>query len=132
MFTSAADGSASSTFHGHTWAVSVREADGSDTVACSKCHPEVDTVDDLNLFIDLWRNNFEALDALAQQNVTAAQAALEGVDDDALKAKLDEARHNLQYAESDESDGFHNHLYLMSLLFDANNRAVEILDALKQ
>ena len=131
MFTSDVDDSTSSMFHGHTWAIAVQEKDGSDTVACSKCHAQVDTVDDLNLFISLWRDNYTALDGLAQQNVTAAAAALEGVDNDALKAKLDEAQHNLAYAESDESTGFHNHLYLMSLLYDANNNAVEILDALK-
>ena len=130
MFTSDVDDSASSTFHGHTWASVVHEEDGSDAVSCSKCHAQVDTADDLNLFVSLWRDNFLALDDLVQQNVTAAAAALEGIDDDLLQAKLDEAQHNLEYAEADESGGFHNHLYLMSLLNDANHNAVEILDAL--
>ncbi|NOZ78798.1 MAG: hypothetical protein GXP48_06425 [Acidobacteria bacterium] len=131
MYTSSVDGSTSNMLHGHSWAVAVHEPDGSDTISCTKCHSELDTIDDLNLIIDLWRDNFKALDAQAQKNVEAAATALEGVDNDTLKAKLDEARHNLTYAESDESNGFHNHLYLMSLLYDANNNATEILDALK-
>ena len=131
MYASDVDGSTSNMYHGHTWSIVVHESDGSDTISCSKCHSQIDTVDDLNLFIDLWRDNFHKIDALAQQNVAAAAKALQGVNNTSLQAKLDEAQHNLTYAESDESDGFHNHLYLMSLLYDANNQAVEILNALK-
>ncbi|MFQ5664973.1 MAG: hypothetical protein ACE5I7_00925 [Candidatus Binatia bacterium] len=47
-----------------------------------------------------------------------------------LQAKLAEAQFNLNYADSDESGGFHNHNYLMSLLNDANAKAQEILAAL--
>jgi len=48
-----------------------------------------------------------------------------------LQAELKEARHNLEHAESDESEsGIHNRKYLMSLLNDANEKALEILTAL--
>ena len=47
-----------------------------------------------------------------------------------LQAKLDEAQHNLGYAESDESGSFHNYNYLMTLLTDANDRALEVLSGL--
>ena len=55
---------------------------------------------------------------------------MQGVQDPALQSKLEEAQHNLTYAESDESGGYHNHNYLMSLLEDANNKALEILATL--
>ena len=52
------------------------------------------------------------------------------IDNMDLQAKLDEAQHNLGYAESDESGGFHNYNYLMTLLTDANDRALEVLSGL--
>ena len=58
-------------------------------------------------------------------------AALAGVSDAVLQADRKEAQFNLALAESDESGGVHNHNYLMALLNDANDKALEILSALE-
>jgi formate-dependent nitrite reductase cytochrome c552 subunit len=76
-----------------------------------------------------WKSEFQALEATARKNVAAAAQAMNGTKDEALQAKLKEAQHNLEYAASDESGGFHNHKYLMALLTDANSKAQEILSA---
>jgi len=131
MFVSDEDGSNSAMFHGHTWATTVDEADGEKTISCTPCHTDEDP-EKLLAIVPEWQSDFEDLDATAQESVTAAVAAMEGVEDEALLSKLEEAQHNLEYAESDESGGFHNHKYVMSLLNDANDRATEILDALQQ
>jgi len=129
MFVSNVDGSKSAMFHGHTFAITVQEADGKSTTSCTSCHSDMDTAA-TNKAIDGFKSSFQTLDATAQKNVTAAADAMKGVEDKALQSKLDEAQHNLEYAESDESGGFHNHNYLRSLLNDANNKALEILSAL--
>ncbi|MFV1959567.1 MAG: hypothetical protein ACC662_09175, partial [Planctomycetota bacterium] len=54
-------------------------------------------------------------------------AHVEGSSDADLLARLEEARHNLAFAEGDESGGFHNHGYLMDLLNGANDQALYIL-----
>ncbi|MGZ6368087.1 MAG: hypothetical protein ACXWPS_19265, partial [Ktedonobacteraceae bacterium] len=62
--------------------------------------------------------------------VEKAVKAMDGVTKPELQDKLKEAQFNLTYAESDESSGFHNHTYLMTLLNDASQRAQEVLTAL--
>ncbi len=131
MFVSDEDGSNSSMYHGHSWAITVQEADGKSTVSCTQCHAEIDTAEKADDIIKNWQSEFEDLDATAQKNVAAATDAMQGVQDEALQSKLEEAQHNLTYAESDESGGYHNHNYLMSLLEDANNKALEILATLQ-
>jgi len=131
MFVSDVDGSNSAMFHGHTWEITVEEADGKTTTSCTHCHADKDTAK-ANTIINKWKADFESLDATAQKNVAAAEKAMKGVQDKALQSKLEEAQHNLTYAESDESGGFHNHKYLMSLLKDANDKALEILAAAKK
>ena len=130
MFVSDVDGSNSSMFHGHTFAVTVQEADGGSTTSCTHCHDTFDTATS-NTIIDGWKSDFAALDATAQTNVAGANAALAGVSDAVLQADLEEAQFNLAFAESDESGGVHNHNYLMALLNDANDKALEILSALE-
>ncbi|MFQ5739275.1 MAG: hypothetical protein ACE5JX_09685 [Acidobacteriota bacterium] len=117
-------------FHGHTWAITVPEADGTDTVSCTQCHSTIDTKESAYSVIDQWQSVFQIVDGCAGEKVAAAVSAMEDVDDPSLQAKLDEAQHNLNYAESDESGGFHNHYYSMVLLVDAYNKAEEILTAL--
>ena len=129
MFVSSVDGSNSSMFHGHSWAITVQEADGQSTTSCTHCHADLDTAKS-NETINKWKAEFQTLDSTAQENVAKAAEAMKGVQDKALQAKLAEAQHNLTYAESDESGGFHNHKYLMALLKDANGKALEILSAL--
>jgi len=69
---------------------------------------------------------FQALDATAQANVARAAAVLQNSEDTNWLATLAEAQHNLTYAESDESGGFHNFSYLMALLDNANSNALSI------
>ncbi|HHQ48598.1 MAG TPA: hypothetical protein ENK19_06905 [Acidobacteria bacterium] len=130
MYADDVDGSNSSMYHGHSWAITVKNPDGSETVSCTHCHSSIVTDDDYKIVLDLWRQNFQVVDSVTKQNVAAAEAALEGIDNPDLEAKLAAAQHNLDFAESDESGGFHNHLYLMSLLFKADSDATEILTEL--
>ncbi|NOZ14224.1 MAG: ammonia-forming cytochrome c nitrite reductase subunit c552, partial [Acidobacteria bacterium] len=132
MYASETDDSISGMFHGHTWDVSVQEEDGTSSVSCSQCHDNISTKTQLEAAISTWRTEFQALDETAGANVSAAATAMEGVSDASLQAKLEEAQHNLNFADSDESTGFHNHKYLMALLNDANSRALEILAALNK
>ncbi|MBU6401086.1 MAG: ammonia-forming cytochrome c nitrite reductase subunit c552 [Verrucomicrobia bacterium] len=125
MHRSDVDGSNSSMAEGHSWAVALPEADGSLTVSCLKCHTDAQPQDALAV-ITGWQADFQALDATVTANVARAAQVLQGVQDPALQAALAEARHNLAYAESDESGGFHNHTYLMALLQDANAKALSI------
>ena len=59
-----------------------------------------------------------------EETVLAAPAPAQ---DSSRQAMLKEAQDNMTFAESDESGGFHNHKYLMSLLQDSNQKALEIL-----
>jgi formate-dependent nitrite reductase cytochrome c552 subunit len=112
--------------HGHSFKVIVAEEDGGETNSCSPCHAGMQgTV--AQKVITSFQSSFAALDEIASANVEAAAAAMEGVTDPDLLALLEEAQHNLEYAGSDESGGFHNHRYLMALLTDANERALELL-----
>ena len=129
MFASDVDGSNSAMFHGHTFAIAVEEADGKNTSSCTHCHATIDTAA-ANTTIATDKSSFESLDVTAQENIAAATKAMKCVQDKTLQDKLEEAQHNLEYAESDNSGGFHNHKYLMALLKDANDKALEILSAL--
>lgn len=129
MFASDVDDSNSSMFHGHTFAITVEEADGITTTSCTHCHATIDTAT-ANAIIGVWQSSFQALSVTVEENVAKATEAMAGVADEALQAKLEEAQHNLEYAESDESGGVHNRKYLMALLNDGNERALEILSAL--
>ncbi len=129
MYVSGVDGSNSAALGGHTWAIDVKEADGTTTTSCVKCHSDWTTASS-DATIAKMKAEFAALDAKVQPLVEKAAKAMEGVNDAALADKLKEAQFNLGYAESDESGGFHNHTYLMALLTDAQTRAQEILTAL--
>jgi hypothetical protein len=129
MYVSDVDGSNSAMFHGHTFAITVQEAYGKSTTSCTRCHATIDTAT-ADAVIEVWKSSFAAFDAVVSENVAKATEAMKGIQDETLQAKLDEARHNLEYAESDESGGFHNRKYLMALLNDANEKALEILTAL--
>jgi len=129
MYTSDLSGSNSALFHGHTFTITVAEQNGKNSTSCTTCHADMDAAK-ANKIIDDEKASYTALDAVSQKDVAAATEAMKGVNSTALQAKLDEARHNLGYAESDESGGFHNNPYLMSLLKDADNRALEVLSSL--
>ena len=130
MYVADVEDSRSLMIHGHSWDVFVQEDAGPDIVSCgqSSCHPSFSPAA-AEAIIDGYQTDFATLDATATANVEAATEALSGSIDPDLLAKLEQAQHNLEYAEMDESGGFHNHAYLMALLNDANDRALEILAA---
>lgn len=125
MYTSGVDPSNSKSYHGHTWAITVTEPDGSTTTSCTVCHTNLDTTA-ANASIASAKAAFQTLDATVGENVARAAAALQNSTNTAWRAALQEAQHNLTYAESDESGGFHNHGYLMALLNDANAKALSL------
>ncbi len=126
MFVSNVDGSNSAMFRGHSWHIFVKEADDRYTTSCMQCHASMNKIE-AKTIIDKWRSSFLDLEAVAQRNVTTAMQAMKGVKNKTLRKALKEAQYNLQYAECDESGGFHNHKYLMALLNDANSKALMIL-----
>lgn len=126
MFVSNVDGSNSAMFRGHSWHIFVKETDGKYTTSCMQCHASMNRVEAKKI-IDKWKLSFSDLEAVAQKNVIAATQAMKVVKNKSLRKALEEAQYNLQYAECDESRGFHNHKYLMALLNDANNKALMIL-----
>lgn len=130
MYRSDIDGSNSKMFAGHTWAITVSEADGTNTCSCTACHA---TMDDrqAGLMIDAWRLQFETNAAAADASVARATTAMVGNQNPGFLAMLDEAQKNLSYAESDEGSGVHNNPYLLALLNDAKSKALSlpILDA---
>ena len=129
MYASDVDGSNSAMFGGHTWAIDVKESDGQTTSSCTHCHSDWD-VKKSDATVNQMKEEFQALDTKVQTTVETATQAMEGVTTPELQDKLKEAQFNLSYAESDESGGFHNHTYLMTLLNDASQKAQEILTAL--
>jgi hypothetical protein len=131
MYVSGVDGSNSTMLGGHSWAISVKEANGQATTSCTKCHSDWTTAKSETTIKQL-KAEFVTQDAKAQTIVDKAAKAMEGVSNPDLEAKLKEAQFNLTYAESDESGGFHNHTYLMALINDAVQQAQAILTALKK
>ncbi len=129
MYVSGVDGSNSVMLGGHTWAITVKEANGETTTSCTHCHSGQDTAKSEAIIKQL-QSDFQALDTKVQETVGNATKAMVGNTKADLLNKLQEAQFNLTYAESDESGGFHNHTYLMTLLNDAQQRAQEILTAL--
>ncbi len=129
MYNSKVDGSNSTMLQGHTWAITVKEANGGTTTSCTHCHADWDTAKS-TANINKLKSEFQAQDAKAQAIVDKATKAMANVTTTDLQDKLKEAQFNLSYAESDESGGFHNHTYLMALLNDAIQRSQEILTSL--
>ncbi len=129
MYVSGVDGSNSTMLGGHTWAITVKEANGQSTTSCTHCHSDWNTQKS-EATIKKLKADFQALDAKTQTIVEQAAKAMQGATNADLDAKLKEAQFNLSYAESDESGGFHNNTYLIALLNDAQQRAKDILTAL--
>lgn len=125
MYTSSLDGTSSKSYHGHSWAITIQEAGGQSISSCTACHPTMDP-QAANTSITNWKSEFQALDVTVQANVARAAVLLQGSQDSNRLAALAEAQHNLSYAESDESGGFHNHYYLMALLNDANSKVLSL------
>jgi hypothetical protein len=119
MYNTGIDGSTSAMYKGHTWKVFVKESDGSTDASCTKCHSTM-TADSAMALVAKWKNNFQALDSVAEAKVTTAANLLKTNADSTNYA---EAQYNMTYAESDESGGIHNHLYSVALLNDAISKA---------
>ncbi len=123
------DGSNSSMYGGHTWSIFVKEEDRSESASCTSCHSAMDAAA-AEAQIDSWIEEFAALDSVAQQKVAAADEKMVGNSDPTDLQYIGEAHHNLEFAESDESGGFHNHKYSMALLNDAIEKA-DIITGIK-
>ena len=78
------------------------------------------TADSSMALVAKWKNDFQALDSVAEAKVTNAANHLKTNQDTNYFA---EAQFNMTYAESDESGGVHNHLYSIALLNDAISKA---------
>ncbi len=126
MYVSTIDGANSSMFGGHSWSNFIEEEDGSITSSCTSCHSDIGATAAQNL-VNTWKTEFADLDSLAQIKVTMADNFLAGSSDSLNLQLLEEAKFNLGYAESDESGGAHNHLYVQSLLNDAIEKSNVIL-----
>jgi hypothetical protein len=133
MHSSETYGSNSKMAAGHSWSVSVDEPGGGVTVSCLNCH-DTATPELAYMVINGWRSEYQTFEATVVSNVTAVAAAVNAWKNAAAASALAEAQYNLTYAQSDESGGFHNHPYLMSLLRAANEKALSIrlLNAAKQ
>ncbi len=118
-------------YGGHTWNVFIEEPDGSTTASCTNCHLSIGA-NLARIIVENWQAEFSGQDSIAQLKVAAADSFLSGSSDTLLLQYLDEAQHNLEYAESDESGGVHNHIYVMALLNDAVAKSDLILTGIAE
>lgn len=131
MHTGNVDGTNSLMYKGHSWSIFVREPDSTLTAACTSCHAGMNA-DSAKVQIGLWRTEFASLDSAAQLKVASADSFMQGKTDSVKQACLAEAKSNLTFAESDESRGFHNHLYSLALLNDAIAKSTEVITGVKE
>ncbi|MFI5252228.1 MAG: T9SS type A sorting domain-containing protein [Bacteroidota bacterium] len=131
MHKGAADGTNSLMYKGHRWSVYIDEPDGSTSNSCVSCHAGM-TTDSAMAVVANWQSEFATLDSIAQVKVTLADTFMVGVNDSVKSAYLAEAHHNLKFAESDESGGFHNHAYSISLLNDAISKSTSVITGIKE
>jgi hypothetical protein len=131
MHKSDIDGTNSLMFGGHSWSVFIREPDGSTTASCTSCHTEMNA-DSAISRVARWKAEFASLDSIAQTNVAAADSFMQGNTDSLKLSYLAEAKHNLSFAESDESGGFHNHQYSLALLNDAIAKSAAIVTGIRE
>lgn len=122
MHSSDVEGSSSLTYKGHSWSVFITETDGKVDAACTRCHAQLTAVSALAK-VKTWQDEYEQLYAVARQKVCIADSVMQGESDTLKLRYLDEATHNLALAGIDESGGFHNHLFVVSLLNDAIKKA---------
>ena len=116
------DGSNSSMYGGHSWNVFVTEEGNNKSASCTSCHVNMNATA-AEEQIDTWIAEFVSLDSIAQLKVEAADEKMVGSTNPTDLQYLEEAHHNLDFAESDESGGFHNHNYSIALLNDVIEKA---------
>ncbi len=115
-------------YRGHALGIFVTEEDGSRTASCTTCHEAMDATTAENKIQSLQAETKMQLEA-AEQVFQKADSVMQGNDDPALVAKLQEAAANLFLVQSDESGGFHNQHFQMALLRDVIEKANDILSA---
>lgn len=120
------DGTNSKMSKGHNWSTIIEEPDGSLFASCTKCHSTMSAAS-ASAQINKWQAEFFTLDSTAQILVTKADSIACVRNDTSKIHSVDAAKHNLAMAETDESGGFHNHLYSVALLQDAIKRAASIV-----
>ena len=125
------DGTNSLMYSGHRWQVFIQEPDMSISASCTSCHTSMNA-DSAKVVVDRWKTDYATQDSIAQSKVAAADSFMQQHTDTLKLRYLDEAKHNLAYAESDESNGFHNHKYLMALLDDAITKAEFIVTGVQE
>ncbi|MFA3782120.1 multiheme c-type cytochrome, partial [Melioribacteraceae bacterium 4301-Me] len=130
MYNSGVDGSNSNMFKGHSWSIFVKEDDGTYTTSCTRCHSNF-SADSAMAFITKWKTEFQKLDSTANDKITQAQNILANSSDSVKIKLLNEAIFNVTYAESDESGGFHNHLYTQLLLTSSIDKVNDIITGVK-
>jgi hypothetical protein len=116
------DGTNSLMYKGHRWTPIVKEPDGSSFASCTKCHASM-TADLARAQIDVWKAEYATLDSVANALLAKADSVATTQHDSAKIRLVAAAQHNLNMAETDESGGFHNHLYSVALLKDVAARA---------
>ncbi len=131
MYAADVEGSNSSMFGGHSSSVFVDEDGGNMIASCTACHETIDANKAINI-VEFWQNEFAEQDSIAAMKVAQADSILSGSTDSLKLRYLEEAIHNLEFAESDESGGVHNHNYSMSLLDDAIAKSDYIITGLEQ
>jgi len=130
MYSADIDGSNSTMFGGHSWAIFVQEDGGNVISSCTNCHSTM-TAEIAKDSINSWLDQFASLDSVANEKIILAQNKLVGSTDSTQLAKLKEAEFNLTYAESDESGGAHNHFYTQALLNNAINNSNQIITGIE-
>ena len=131
MVQSDVDGTNSVMYKGHSWSPFVREPDGTLTASCTSCHPDM-LPEGARALVDVWKGQFRALDSIAQVRLAVADSVLSTSTDTMKLRLLAQAHDNLDYAESDESGGFHNHNYVMALLSDASSNAYFVVTGVRE
>ncbi len=116
------DGTNSTMYKGHTWSVFVEEPGQPTFASCTKCHGGM-AADSAALVIAHWQSEYQSLDSAASSIVGKADSVARAKNDSTMMQSIAAAEHNLTMAETDESGGFHNHLYSVALLQDAIARA---------
>jgi|GEM_PF-1185000 len=124
------DGSTSSMYAGHSWAVFIPSVSPTFS-SCSNvaCHTSPYSIDSALAIVADWQATYQQLLDTAMAKVTeAADSLATGTHSPADSANYDEASQNLAFAEGDESGGAHNADYVQSLLRDAIQKANLIIN----
>ncbi len=130
MHRGTADGTNSLMYGGHRWSPFIVEPDSTTSASCTSCHAGMNA-DSAKAQVAKWKGEFAALDSVAHIRIASADSFMSGKTDSVKLFYLNEAHHNLAFAESDEGGGFHNHNYSMALLNDAVSKSEAIITGVR-